>query len=136
MAENINNSHETELGNCDQFFYNEKGQRWHLTLGLPSTSIFVAYRNGKRTNPYEQITTNEGDTIYAKDEFTSDDYVFLMTADIRVIGDVYDLKYSQGKDNGVFYLDGNQYSLGDEIPTLLAIYQGNSTVDYDIRQTH
>ena len=137
-AVNINGSHETELNDSDPLLYYMKGQRWHLTLGLPSSSIFVAYRNGERITPNQLITTSEGNNIYARDEFTSGEYVILMTADIRILGSVYDLQYSQKEDNGTIVVNGKTFHFGNEIPTVLAVYDNasSSSVDYDIMQTH
>ncbi len=143
LGKEINGGCETNLSDADSGDYQVKGQRWHLTLGLPSTAEFVAYRGQRHVNPNELITV-DGKEIYAGDEFKADengdcDYVILMTADIRIIGDVYDLSYSQGGDNGVYRADnGSVFQFGDDIPTLLGVYGiGNTTTpDIDIMQTH
>lgn len=82
--------------------------------------------------------------MYARDEFKPDntgacDYVILMTADIKVLGDVYNLCYSQGTDNGVFRAsNGNTFRFSNDIPTLLGVYGigDTNTPDLDIMQTH
>lgn len=140
----INGDNNTNLlGTTDKDYY-LKAQRWHLTLGLPSSAKFVAYRGGKHLSPNDTITTPDGNTIYAADEFKPDDkgacdYVILMTADIKVLGDTYNLEYRQGKDNGVYRAsNGNVFKFGDEIPTLIAVYGigDTTTPDLDIMQTH
>lgn len=144
----------------DMYYYH--AQRWHSTLGLPSSVRFVdaSDKNGDgladHKNPYDTITF-EGEKMYAWEQFDEEKdngknkgrYVYLETADITAIGEVFNLKYDQGKDNGTFDIiikdkNGNKstkhYSFGNEIPTLLALYgngtNGNSNKDYDIIQTH
>lgn len=142
LGNNINGSNNTNLlGTTDKDYY-LKGQRWHLTLGLPSTAQFVAYR-GKHVNPNDMIIVN-GKSIHASDEFKPDDkgacdYVILMTADIKVLGDTYNLEYSQGSNNGVFKAsNGKTFKFGNEIPTLIGVYGigDTNTPDLDIMQTH
>ena len=140
--------------------YYQKAQRWHLTLGTPSSATFVAYRNGVHRVPSETIVDENGRTIYAGEEFLdengelSDRYVVLMTANIIVQGDIYDLEYNQGVDNGVVsesYTDESgvtyywtrAFTVDDfnkEVPnvpkTLLAVYGGRATEDLEIMQTH
>ena len=142
----------------DMYYYH--AQRWHSTLGLPSSVRFVdaSDKNGDgladHKNPYDTITF-EGEKMYAWEQFDEEKdngknkgrYVYLETADITAIGEVFNLKYDQGKDNGTFDIiskdkNGNKstkhYSFGNEIPTLLALYgngtNGNSNHDYDIIQ--
>ena len=142
--------------------YYYHAQRWHSTLGLPSSVRFVdaSDKNGDgladHKNPYDTITF-EGEKMYAWEQFDEEKdngknkgrYVYLETADITAIGEVFNLKYDQGKDNGTFDIiikdkNGNKstkhYPFGNEIPTLLALYgngtNGNSNHDYDIIQTH
>lgn len=144
----------------DMYFYH--AQRWHATLGLPSSVRFVdaSDKNGDgladHKDPYDTITF-EGEKMYAWEQFDEEKdngknkgrYVYLETADITAIGEVFNLKYDQGEDNGTFDIiskdkNGNKstkhYSFGNEIPTLLALYgngtNGNSNQDYDIIQTH
>lgn len=143
LGNDINGKNETNLSGTSDKDYWVRGQRWHVTLGLPSTAEFVAYRGGKHTNPNELITVNNK-TMYARDEFKPDDsgacdYVVLMTADIKVLGDVYNLSYSQGTNNGVFRAsNGNTFRFSDDIPTILGIYGigDTNTPDLDIMQTH
>ena len=144
----------------DMYYYH--AQRWHATLGLPSSVRFVdaSDKNGDgladHKDPYDTITF-EGEKMYAWEQFDEEKdngknkgrYVYLETADITAIGEVFNLKYDQGEDNGTFDIiskdkNGNKstkhYSFGNEIPTLLALYgngtNGNSNQDYDIIQTH
>lgn len=131
----------------DMYYYH--AQRWHSTLGLPSSVRFTDARDkdgdglADHVDPYDTIVF-DGKTMYAWEQFDSERYpgryVYLETATITALGDVYNLRYSQGKDNGVFKVGNKTYVFGDEIPTLLAIYgdgkQATSTQDYDIIQTH
>lgn len=144
----------------DMYYYH--AQRWHATLGLPSSVRFVdaSDKNGDgladHKDPYDTITF-EGEKMYVWEQFDEEKdngknkgrYVYLETADITAIGEVFNLKYDQGENNGTFDIiskdkNGNKstkhYSFGNEIPTLLALYgngtNGNSNQDYDIIQTH
>jgi hypothetical protein len=145
----INGSNDTELlpEECSDVtvLYGVKAQRWHLSTGLPSSATFVGYR-GTHVSPNDVITVSGKGTMYARDEFTDSRYVILMTADIMTIGDVYNLKYSQGDDNGVFVVNGKTFKFGStvkteagtmQMPTILAIYGVESSdVDIDMVQTH
>lgn len=143
LHEDINLGDETNLNGNDPLLYARHGQRWHLTLGLPSSSQFVAYRNGNRIQP-NQLIEKDGELIYAVEEFKADargncDWVILMTADIKVMGSVYNLQYSQGIDNGMYEAqNGHRFCFGDDIPTVIGVYGiGNTTKpDIDIMQTH
>ncbi len=140
----INLHDETNLNGNNPLLYSVHGQRWHLTLGLPSSAQFVAYRNGVHVKPNKLIETEDGGVIYANEEFKADargncDWVVLMTADIKVLGSVYNLEYNQGSDNGMYEApNGNKFYFGDDIPTLIGVYGlGNTTTpDIDIMQTH
>lgn len=144
LHENINLHDETNLNGNNPLLYSRHGQRWHLTLGLPSSAQFVAYRNGVHVKPNKLIETEDGSVIYANEEFKADargncDWVVLMTADIKVLGSVYNLEYNQGSDNGMYEApNGNKFYFGDDIPTLIGVYGlGNTTTpDIDIMQTH
>ena len=61
-----------------------------------------------------------------------------MTADIKAVGNVWNLHYTQGADNGVISLNGRTIELPSNIPTVLAVYDSNvtSTVDVDVIGTH
>lgn len=145
--EDINGGNETELMNPEGALweYNEKGQRWHMYLGLPSNAVFVPYTDGTHYNPYTIRYNEYGNKYFIKDEITAEnpDYVFILAADITAFGDVFTLNYS-GYDNGTFATtddDGNTVTWNENgefnsLPTILAIYQGRSNEDITIRQTH
>lgn len=143
LHEDINLDDETNLNGNNPLLYARHGQRWHLTLGLPSSAQFVAYRNGVRIQP-NQLIEKDGELIYAVEEFKADarencGWVILMTADIKVMGLVYNLQYSQGSDNGMYEAqNGRRFCFGDDIPTVIGVYGiGNTTKpDIDIMQTH
>ena len=120
---------------AENFMYN--AQRWHLSLGLPSSAAYVAYRNKTHLNPLDTITV-DGKIVKAMDEFKSDNYVIVMTAHINVIGDKYTLGYDQGADNGVIYIKGKKYAFGNNIPTVLGVYDASTsaTIDIDFVGTH
>lgn len=110
-------------------------QRWHFKVGVPSSTVFVKHHNVDSFNPDREITN---DMI---EEFKSSDYVVLCTADIRVVGDTYVLKYSHEEDNGSIKIrkkDGSwsaDWKLPTNIPPVLAVYSAEITTEYDISIT-
>jgi hypothetical protein len=180
-ADGINGGIETNLdGSYLPQVFNRQAQRWHLTMGLPSSATFTAYREkGIHVTPEEEwyivtytqdgvtktkqfskpyLAANVGDKDYgvgntftilgvqytitgkynAGGEFNNNgDYVILMTADIKAIGDVWNLKYETGEDNGNIKIDGNMYQFGSSIPTFIAAYDTvSSLVDVSTQHTH
>ena len=61
-----------------------------------------------------------------------------MTADIKAGGEIWNLKYDQGKDNGRIEVNGKTYTFtSDDIPTLIAVYSVDSNQeDVDIKSSH
>lgn len=131
--------------------YYLKGQRWHTKLGLPSSARFTDASdvNGDgladHISPDTLITDEKGHTIraYEKFDFTRKDvqdrYVILETADITALGQVWNLHYDQGADNGIVEIKGKKYDLPQkkDFPTLLAVYGKSVPVpDFDYMQTH
>lgn len=143
----INGVEETELidSSDEQWRYNEHGQRWHMYIGLPSNSVFVPYTDGTHYDPYIVRTDDDGNEYFIKDEISADDrdYVFLLTVDITAFGETFAVHYEQDS-NGTFTTtdrDGNVVTWNedgrfDTLPVILAVYQGRSTVDITIKQTH
>ncbi len=180
-ANGINGGIETNLDNefVSEMFYHQ-AQRWHLSIGVPSSSTFVAYREKgfhlapednwyvasyvkdgvTKTKQFSKafLTANVVDKEYdvgttfllsgteytitneyqAGKEFNdNDDYVILMTADIKAIGDEWNLKYSTGNDNGYITVDGTTYTFDGTIPTFIAAYDTKSSlVDISTQHTH
>ncbi len=134
----INGGTDTNFDNVfGEMYFWEKAQRWHIRTGLPSSATFVAYRNGEHHKPDDIIVRGDGTYGRADWEFEGEEYVILMTASIIAVGDTYDLAYDQGGDNGAAEINGKTYSFGNDIPTLLAVYDTKSSrVDIDIKHTH
>lgn len=99
-------------------------QRWHFKLGLPSSAVIVEH--GK--NP----------TIDEINKLSTGNHVILMTADIQSIGDTFVLRYSHKNNNGRIKLGGKTYTMGNDLPPVIAVYSANKTAvqDVDIRGTH
>lgn len=137
----------------DHFYY-IYGQRWHVTLGLPTDVAFTDARDKDgdglpdHIDPFSKITDENGDEEYAWEQFDYENkykgrYVFLETATITAIGPVWNLRYDQKVDNGVVNLkvDGTykEYKFVQDryFPTLLAVYDGiPNKSDVNILQTH
>ena len=135
---NINGGTLTNIeGLIDNVEFNFKAQRWHLKLGLPSSAVITKYVGGKHLHPTE-LVEKSGVLVPASEELTGDDWVILMTADIKSIGSVWNLQYDQGMNNGVINVGGNIITMPANIPTVLAVYDSDvsSTVDVDIIGTH
>lgn len=170
---NLNGDYEPEM------FYRQ-AQRWHLTMGLPSSAVFTAYREkGVHVKPEDEWyeTTYIQDNVTKMKQFSkvflksmtggreyvtgntfgidgvqytvtgtysagrefnnNTDYVILMTADIKAIGDVWNLKYDAGNDNGNIKINGKSFSFGNNIPTFIAAYDTvSSLVDISTQNTH
>jgi hypothetical protein len=138
-AVNINGGTETNLSGYDAgcSFWNN-GQRWHLKLGVPSSVVYVPYRNKNHLEPTQDITLSDGTKCKAYEEIEKGNYVIVMTADLKSIGDKYVLGYNQGINNGSIKVNGKTYSFGSDIPTVLAIYdaKNNASQDVDFIGTH
>lgn len=121
----MNGGHDTNVDNkvADYNFWLQ-GQRWHLKLGLPSSAVVVPVRNGKHVNPGDLIRdpNNPNRMISAYQELRDGHHVILMTAKINAIGEIFVLKYEQGKDNGVIDIGNKRFTIGNEIPNLIAVY--------------
>ena len=111
--------HETNLFDLvDDLEYIWHAQRWHFKLSLPKSAVFVPVTNGVHHHPTEEITTTEydpnGEKLYyyqlidhnmqATDgglvlEKGENDghYKVFATANIKTIGTVWNLYYTQAK---------------------------------------
>lgn len=73
--------------------YNLQGARWHFTVGLPSSAVFVP----SGTNP----NTVNSDTVRA---YANGDYVIACGLEVYAYGDVWTLVYDGKNVNGSFQL--------------------------------
>ena len=57
---------------------------------------------------------------------------------MNAIGNKYTLGYDQGADNGVVHINNKKYSFGNDIPNVIAVYEGSTsaTIDIDFVGTH
>lgn len=161
----FNGADDTNFDNkFNGIMYNYQAQRWHLKLGIPSSSVFTLYRNGKHLQAEDEITYGGNDIKAYELIKNSGKYVIVMTANIKSIGDTWILYYGQNVDkdrhlaenerqwfNGNITVDGITYHTnylgsydknGNLIPSefrvVLAVYDASDTsaVDYDIIGTH
>ncbi|MDF2905376.1 MAG: hypothetical protein K0R34_697 [Herbinix sp.] len=136
---NINGGNETNINHLiDNSLFWHNGQRWHLTLGAPSSAVFVPYRNNRHVLPTDEVIGADGKEIAAYEEIKNGNYVILMTADIKAIGKTYVLAFDQGSNNGVLRIKGKTYSFGEDLPNVFAVYdaEGSAVVDIDFTGTH
>jgi hypothetical protein len=109
-----------------QIMYQEQAQRWHYSLGLPSSS--VAVEKGK-----EPTEAN------IKDLRNSTTKVLLLAADIKAVGDTYVLQYKSLNNNGTVHFRGFPPRSLKAVPyPVINVYSINksSADDLDIFGTH
>lgn len=158
-------------GKFDLEDYAYRAQRWHLKIGLPSSSVFTVYGKGNtRLKPYDEVVAKQGadgvsweladktgsttsQKVRAMDVIKNGDYAILVTANIRAVGPVWNLYYSQHKNNGKATINGSLYEFNTDFTeftepngstdesnsqVLIGIYNANSTstTDVDITGTH
>lgn len=80
-------------------------QRWHFTLSLPSSAVFIAAGTKPTTESIQKMQ--------------NDDYVILSTADIRSLGSVWNLRYTQESSSFNVMQGGTVYNI--EIPETVTI---------------
>lgn len=80
-------------------------QRWHFTLSLPSSAVFIAAGTKPTTESIQKMQ--------------NDDYVILSTADIRSLGSVWNLRYTQESSSFNVMQSGTVYNI--EIPETVTI---------------
>ena len=117
-----------------------RSQRWHCTLSLPSSTVFV--RAG--TEP----------TVDSIAEFQTKDYIILATADFQALGEIWNLRYKPGQQQVAvqnaaggtkaieipteieMIINGTKYK--HMIPSIITVYQtvSNPVNDIDIVSTH
>ncbi len=104
-------------------------QRWHFTLSLPSSAVFIA----AGTKP----------TTESIQEMQSDDYVILSTVDIRSLGSVWNLRYTQESSSFNVTQDGTVYNIEipetitigghvHRIPVPIIVYRTNDKISSDV----
>lgn len=115
-------------GRLSDYLWWESAQRWHLKLGLPSSTVFIRHGQEPTSETIKEFDSN----------IKNNDYVVLCTADIRVLGDTYVLKYDHKGNNGkvkVKRKDGRwteEITLPDSIPPVIAIYSTTKTSKFDV----
>lgn len=125
------NAKTTDNTNFDKLFYETdyefKAQRWHLKLGIPSSTVFTFYdeKTGERHNALDEITWNNQKMKAYEPISESGKYVIVMTANIKALGETWNLYYTQADgdndaanvsyDNGVIKLNGKNYIFDDYI---------------------
>lgn len=135
--------HNTNLAELvDDLEYTWMAQRWHLKLGLPSSAVFTLYENGKHYRPLDDKVIG-GNKVKAFEEVQNGNYAILMTANLKAIGHVWNLYYTQEANNGVFTIGGKRYTINtnfnefttgraDDVQVLLAVYDNNITSKVDV----
>lgn len=120
-------------GRISADYWWKMAQRWHLTMGLPSSTVFV--KSG--TTP----------TLEAIAEIKDGDYLIIGALDIRAIGEVWNLRYVAGDQSlNIAQSDGTIKTMGipneievngvkHKIPPAIIVYQTKETPPDDITIT-
>ncbi|GKX28606.1 hypothetical protein SH1V18_10860 [Vallitalea longa] len=108
----------------DEFEYEEQAQRWHFSLKLPSSSIFV--ETGKKP------------TQANIDSVMNNTSVIISALDIKCVGDTYVLNYKHQGGNGSVNIVGKDYSLTKIPQSVVAVFSASksSADDLDTSGTH
>jgi hypothetical protein len=103
--------------------FEKAAKRWHFMLGLPSSAVVI-----------DAGATFNDDSVA---KYKNANGVVLMTAVIRAASDKFTLEYKL-PSNGSFSMGGRTYALPDNIPNVIAVFNGNrsSKDDLAIRKTH
>ena len=97
--ETFNGSDDTNFDRkFESIMYNKQAQRWHLKLGLPSSSVFTFYEKGKHLKPMDEV--KYGNTTKPAYQVIADSkcYHIVMTANIKALGSIWNLGYMQNLD--------------------------------------
>lgn len=119
---------EDENWRLEDFLWHGEAQRWHMKMGLPSSTIFVEHGVTPNEDSIKAIKATEG--------------VVLMTADIIVIGDVYTLRYAQpGLTEFTVRVKGQTKTFnvaGLGLPPIVGLMDANLTAssDVSVQSTH
>lgn len=154
-----NEAHDTNVWDkLHDLEFTYQTQRWHLKLGLPSSAVFTIVENGVHYHPLTEKMV-DGKKVKAFEEVRDGNYAIVMTANIKAMGDVWNLYYTQSDGdrtkaptahhNGVVKLNNKTYTFNtsfyeyttgelDDSQVVLALYDNNTTseVDVDTISTH
>ena len=104
-------------------------QRWHFTLSLPSSAVFIAAGTKPTTESIQKMQ--------------NDDYVILSTVDIRSLGSVWNLRYTQESSSFNVMQGGTVYNIEipetitidghvHRIPVPIIVYRTNDKISSDV----
>ncbi|GKX28642.1 hypothetical protein SH1V18_11220 [Vallitalea longa] len=107
-----------------EYDYNRQAQRWHFSVGVPSSSVFV--EAGK-----ELTKTN-------MDKVMNNKTVILATLDIKASGNTYVLEYKHPEGNNTIDIVGKKYNISSIKHNVVGIYSSekSSAEDLDTSGTH
>ena len=149
-ATNISNDlHDTNVwSKISDLEYTYQTQRWHLKLGLPSSAVFTIVENGKHYKPLDEKIV-DGKKVKAFEEVKDGNYAIVMTANIKAMGDIWNLYYTQEANNGSVKIDNKTFNFDSDLynfttgnksdsQVVIALYDNDTTseVDVDTISTH
>jgi len=108
--------------------FQKNAQRWYMKFSLPPATEFVPAGLQPTQSSFDQVKQGNG--------------VILMTADIVVLGDIYNLRYTQeGVDTLTITKGGVTRTFNvrtANLPPMIAILdiEGNASIDISVKKSH
>jgi hypothetical protein len=104
--------------------YEYQAQRWHFTLGLPSSAVVVERGLLPIQANIDNLRKNTG--------------VIIMAADIKAVGETYFLQYDHSGGNDPINIGGTPYPLNGIPHAVIGVLSANksSKDDLEVRGTH
>lgn len=104
--------------------YGLQAQRWHFTLGLPSSAVVIKHGEELENNNYKKYKTKDG--------------LIIMAAEIEAVGNVYTLQYEHDNKPIIVGTEGtsdyHQYPIPiDQIPyPVISVFSADKTSRNDL----
>ncbi|GMQ55937.1 hypothetical protein AN1V17_03290 [Vallitalea sediminicola] len=97
-------------------FFSMNSQRWHFKVGLPSSAVTVQHNK-----PFTQSNI-----------LANNNSVIIMTLDIKIYGETYNLDYKHPSGNGTVTLAGKDYDLNSIPYNVISVYSTNKSSAEDL----
>ena len=107
-----------------EFYYNKQAQRWHFSIGVPSSAVFVEAGKDLTKPNMDKIMNNKT--------------VILAALDIKASGDTYVLEYEHPEGNNTLNIAGKDYDISTIDNNVIGVYSSekSSAEDLSISGTH
>ncbi|GKX28648.1 hypothetical protein SH1V18_11280 [Vallitalea longa] len=107
-----------------EYYYNKQAQRWHFSVGVPSSAVFVEAGKELTKNNMDKVMNNKT--------------VILAALDIKASGNTYVLEYEHPEGNNTIDIVGKKYNISSIKHNVVGIYSSekSSAEDLDTSGTH